>query len=39
MKRTMVFGMLTALAALTLVWGGVAHEGGPTVDRSITDGE
>jgi hypothetical protein len=39
MKHTLVFGMITALAALMLVWGSVAHEGGPTVDGIIADEE
>ncbi len=39
MKRTITLGTLAALAALALVWGGLAHEGGPTVDGIVSDGE
>ncbi len=39
MKRTITFSMLTALAALALVWGGVAHEGDVTIDGIVSDGE
>lgn len=39
MKRTTVFGLLAALAALALLWSGAAHEAVPTVDGVIADGE